>query len=210
MTLSPLSSPDPIPTRYSLLSRLHDWDDQESWRQFFDTYWRLIYHIARQAGLSEAEAQDVVQETVMCVAKDIAKFRRRPELGSFKGWLRNIIRWRVADQFRLRGARHQPGIETETVETTTTPAELPQSDSPWEAIWEQEWHQNLLTAAMSQVKAEIKAEHFQVFDLWVLQGVPLAEVTKRLGVNLAQAYLIKHRVSKLIKKRVAGLEKKFA
>jgi hypothetical protein len=27
-----------IPTRYSLLSRLQDWDDQESWKDFFDTY----------------------------------------------------------------------------------------------------------------------------------------------------------------------------
>jgi hypothetical protein len=31
-----------IPTRYSLLSRLQNWDDQDSWKDFFDTYWRLI------------------------------------------------------------------------------------------------------------------------------------------------------------------------
>jgi len=32
-----------IPTRQSLLGRLKDWEDQASWREFFDTYWRLIY-----------------------------------------------------------------------------------------------------------------------------------------------------------------------
>ncbi len=30
---------DLIPTRWTLLSRLRDWDDQASWRQFFDTYY---------------------------------------------------------------------------------------------------------------------------------------------------------------------------
>src|SRR2546423_9575172 len=60
---------NPVPTRYTLLSRLHDWDDAESWREFFETYWRLIYSIAMKSGLNEAEAEDVVQETVICVAK---------------------------------------------------------------------------------------------------------------------------------------------
>src|SRR5688572_618544 len=32
-----------IPTRQSLLSRLRDWDDRESWNDFFETYWKLIY-----------------------------------------------------------------------------------------------------------------------------------------------------------------------
>ena len=87
-----------IPTRYSLLSRLQNWDDQDSWKVFFDTYWRLIYSVALKSGLTESEAQDVVQETIISVAKNIQKFKRDRGLGSFKGWLRNITRWRIADQ----------------------------------------------------------------------------------------------------------------
>src|ERR1035441_10986227 len=56
---------DPIPTRYTLLSRLEDRGDQDSWKDFFDTYWRLIYSVAVKSGLTEAEAQDVVQETII-------------------------------------------------------------------------------------------------------------------------------------------------
>jgi RNA polymerase sigma-70 factor (ECF subfamily) len=58
-----------IPTRQSLLARLKDWGDQESWREFFDTYWRLIHATARRAGLTEIEAQEVVQEVMIAVAK---------------------------------------------------------------------------------------------------------------------------------------------
>ena len=60
---------DFIPTRRSLLTRLKNWDDQESWRVFFDTYWKLIYGVAIEAGLTDTEAQEVVQETVITVAK---------------------------------------------------------------------------------------------------------------------------------------------
>ena len=63
-----------IPTRRSLLSRLKSWDDQASWREFFTTYGRLIYCIAIKAGLTDAEAQDVVQETIIIVARKIAAF----------------------------------------------------------------------------------------------------------------------------------------
>jgi len=78
---------DPIPMRYTLLSRLEDRGDQDSWKDFFDTYWRLIYSVAVKSGLTEAEAQDVVQETIISVARDIHKFERDRALGSFKGWL---------------------------------------------------------------------------------------------------------------------------
>src|SRR5579864_7319947 len=97
-----ISTEEFIPTRYTLLSRLQNWDDWESWKDFFDTYWRLIYSVAIKSGLTETEAQDVVQETLISVAKDIQKFRRDRQLGSFKGWLRNLTRWRVADQLRKR------------------------------------------------------------------------------------------------------------
>src|SRR6266404_6988744 len=76
-----------IPTRQSLLSRLRDWNDQESWKVFFDTYWKLIYNAARRAGLSEAEAQDVVQDTVISVSKSMPNFKYHEDQGSFKSWL---------------------------------------------------------------------------------------------------------------------------
>jgi len=45
-----------IPTRQSLLSRLKRWDDQESWRDFFDTYWKFFNSVAVKSGLSDDDA----------------------------------------------------------------------------------------------------------------------------------------------------------
>src|SRR5436309_13260515 len=91
-----------IATRRSLIERLADWGDQRRWQEFFDTYWKLIYSVARQSGLTDSEAQEVVQETIITVAKNIDKLRYDPAVGSFKGWLLQITRWRIADQFRKR------------------------------------------------------------------------------------------------------------
>jgi len=91
---------DLIPTRQSLLSRLRDLDDQESCSDFFHSYWRLIYEVALKAGLSDAEAHEVVQETVIPVAKQMSGFRYDPARVKFKGWLLHITRHRIADQVR--------------------------------------------------------------------------------------------------------------
>src|ERR1051325_10782463 len=88
-----------IPTRQSLLERLRSWDDQQAWQEFFDTYWQLIFRGAISTGLSASEAEEVVQETVMSVAKHMPKFRYVPAVagGSFKTWLLNLTRWRITD-----------------------------------------------------------------------------------------------------------------
>ena len=195
-----------IPTRYSLLSRLQNWDDQDSWKDFFDTYWRLIYAVALKSGLTEAEAQDVVQETIISVAKDIHKFKRDRRLGSFKAWLRNLTRWRIKDQLKRR-ARLKPAGTTADEESFVTPDldDIP-DPSDTESIWEQEWKANLLAAAMERVKHRVKEEHYQIFELYVVRQWPVIRVAQTLGINLGQVYLAKHRIAALIKKEVRALE----
>src|SRR5213593_3938806 len=91
-----------IPTRHSLLRQIKNWADQASWEEFFKIYWKLIHGVAVKAGLTDAEAQDVVQETIMNAAKNIEGFEIGSERGSFKAWLLNNTRWRIAEQFRKR------------------------------------------------------------------------------------------------------------
>jgi RNA polymerase sigma factor (sigma-70 family) len=207
--LPPLAK-DPLPTRYSLLSRLQNWDDSESWKDFFDTYWRLIYSVAIKSGLTETEAQDVVQETIISVAKDIQKFKRDRGLGSFKGWLRNLTRWRIADQLRKRTAGGWQGTTADDHETGTLGmVEIADpTGSGLETVWDDEWQANLLEAAMERVKHRVKEEHYQMFDLYVVKGWPVNRVAELLGVSVARVYLAKHRVSTMIKKEIRLLEKK--
>src|SRR5580765_1409136 len=93
---------DSMMTRASLLGRLKDWDDQESWREFFELYWQLIFRAAIKSGLTEAEAQDAVQDTLVAVVKNIKQFNPDRERCSFKGWLMMLTRQRIIWQLRKR------------------------------------------------------------------------------------------------------------
>jgi len=198
-----------IPTRRSLLSRLRNWNDQASWRDFFDTYWRLIYGVAARAGLSDAEAQDVVQETILSVARKMPGFHYDPSLGSFKNWLLVVARRRIADHLRKRerdparaGRQGQDSSATAVMEKVPDPA-----GCQLEAVWDEEWQKNLLAAALARVKLQVDAKHFQLYDCYVLKQWPVRDVARTFGVNAGQVYLIKHRLSALIKEEINKLEK---
>lgn len=197
-----------IPTRSSLLERLRSWDDHKSWFRFFETYWKLIYGVARKASLSDAEAQDVVQETIITVSKKIKGFRYDRGRGSFKAWLLNIARWRIADQFRKRQPESRPLLDPEDKERrTSTIDRLPDQAEALQTIWDEEWRKNLIDAAISRVKKNVAPSQYQIFDCYVMKGWTPKQVSKELGVNRSSVYLAKYRINMLIKKEILKVEK---
>ena len=191
---------NPLSTRYSLLSRMQNWEDQESWKDFFETYWRLIYSVATKAGLTDAEAQDVVQETVISVAKSIHNFKRDPKLGSFRGWLRHITQRRITDQLRKRTPAERESNRTPLVDIQDT------SGAGLEPIWDREWQSNIFQAAVQRLKTRVKEEHYQIFHLHVLKQLSVPAVADKLGISVRQVYLVKHRVTSMLKKEIRRLD----
>jgi len=198
-----------IPTRATLLERLKNWQDQSSWQDFFDTYWKLIYGVARKAGLIEAEAQDVVQETMMAVDRHMPNFKYDPAIGSFKAWLLNMTRWRIVDQLRKRPPS-QPHYAS-AGGATTCPATIDKVVDPAsldiDKVWDAEWERALLEAAFVRVKAHLDPQKYQIFDFYVNKGWAAEKVAAAFEVSVDQVYLAKHRVTEMIKEEVGRLEK---
>ncbi len=197
---------DSLPTRSSLLSRLRNVEDDASWRAFFEAYWRLIYNVARKTGLSDDEAQEVVQDTVIAVARKMPEFRYDPAKGSFKQWLLLITRRRIQDRLR-RLYRSLPVTraqgDTEFIQNMPEPGAAP--DAQIDAAWESEWEENLFQAALARVRQRANPKQYQVFDYCVLQNMSAPDVARMLGLNAAQVYLAKHRISHAVKRAVAEL-----
>jgi len=193
-----------IATRASLLERLRDVEDDASWQRFFDTYWRLIHGVALKAGLTEAEAQDVVQETVISVAKHLPGFRYDPKVCSFKTWMLRLTRWRIIDQLRKRLLSEQ-SINVSSDDDGTANAALDQltgGKAPeLERIWNEEWDRAVLAAAIERMKQQVGPEQFQIFDLYVLRDMPVIEVARLLGTSIPKVYLTKHRETALSGRR---------
>jgi RNA polymerase sigma factor (sigma-70 family) len=202
MIRDPLPGRSPPPTRSSLLVRLKNWGDEESWHEFYQIYEKMIYETALRAGLRNVEAQEVVQETLLSVAKKIAGFDYDPQVGSFKGWLLQITRRRIVDQLRKRKPETSPVAANGSsgLEQVSDPV------SRLEALWNEEWHQALLDMARAVVKRKVGLKQYRMFDLYVLQQMPLKKVTGTLGVNAAQVYMAKYRITKLLKKEIPNFE----
>jgi RNA polymerase sigma-70 factor (ECF subfamily) len=206
--MEPFGDDELIPTRTTLIQRLKNWEDQSSWQDFFDTYWKLIYGVARKGGLTATEAQDVVQETMISVARQMPTFKYDRAIGSFKAWLLNTTRWRIIDQLRKRGpaaARHLAEDEV-TPRTPTTEELVDPTSRKLDDLWNAEWEKNLLDAAIAKVKRRLDPQRYQIFDFYVNKEWPPEKVAKAFGISVDQVYLAKHRVTEMIKAEVKRLE----
>ncbi len=200
---------DLLPTRRTLLSRLKNWEDSASWQTFFDTYWGLIYQVALKAGLNETEAEEVVQETVISVAKAMKDFHYDPARGSFKGWLLQLTGWRITNQFHKRRRFAEsiihPSEAKSDLEAGNLPSNLPAIPAELERLWDAEWEANLYSAALERVRHQVNPKHFQIFDLCVTQTKSIKDVAQFLGVSSMEVYLSRHRVARLVQRECKRL-----
>ena len=197
-------------TRKSLIERLNNWEDQRTWNEFYQTYWRLVYSVATKSGLTREEAFDVVQETIIAIARQVQKGQYDPRAGSFKAWLLQMTRWRILDVFRAR--KRQPSLsnqgnsESEDSQNLAMERLTSEKDNLLEGIWDREWRDNISAAALERVKAKVSPRQFQIFDCYVMKGWGVKKTAEALGINAAQVYLAKHRVGSLVRKEIQGLE----
>lgn len=194
------------PTRHTLLRRIRNWTDQQSWEDFFNAYSKLIYEFARKAGLNEAEAQDVVQETITTVAKQIHEFQADGARGSFKAWLMQLARWRVADQMRKRldaitvTGHPDDGTQTSVLHRIPDPASV-----DLEALWNENWRKNIAEQALAKLKNQVDPAQYQMFHLHVIKEWRGRVVAEKLGVKTAQVYFASYKISRLLKREIKRL-----
>jgi RNA polymerase sigma-70 factor (ECF subfamily) len=209
-----------LETRPSLLKRLKSGDDPQSWLEFYKVYGGLIRHFAGKAGLTADEAEEVVQETAIGVARRLPEFTYDPKVCRFKTWLLNLVRWRIQDQIRKRARISGVGSSTpamagetrarssdDTASTATIDRIADPNAPEFGAEWDAAWGKNLFEQALERVRTGIDERKFQIFDFCVIKGWPPKDVARTLGISVARVYLTKHRVSVLLKEELRKLEK---
>ncbi len=207
MTAMATDEPSSLKTRPSLLNRLKSGDD-ESWQDFYRIYGKLVRDFAIQAGLTKTEADEVVQETAIAMARHLPEYRYDPKVCRFKTWLLNQTSWRIKDQFKKRKKETAQNHSSDRGnEETATINRVPDATAAdLDAVFESQWRKNLFDVAVDRVKTRFSLKQFQIFDLLVLQEWPAATVAQSLGVSLANVYVTRHRISSAIKKETKRLE----
>ncbi len=198
-----------IPTNPSLLNRIKNIEDSASWREFFSIYRNLIYGVAKKSGMTDEEAEDVVQETMLAAAKHIKNFQYDSSR-SFKAWLLAITKTKVADQFRARPpvqiSQPRPTSQanrTKTVERIPNP-----TGYDIDARWEEEWRLNLRDAALAELRHTVNAKQFQLFEAHVIKGWPVEKVMGAFGVTADVVYQNKKRMTPKFQEKVSRLQER--
>ncbi len=183
-------------THGSLLLRVRDPRDEEGWRTFYDIYAPLILRYAQARGLRPADAEEVLQECMTALARNMRNFEYTPEKGKFKGWLRSMVHHQVVNLHRKRRDR-QVGEEQLAI--------LPDTDPSVSAVWDTTWRMQRLSYCLEQVRSEVAPKTYEAFSRYVLDEWTVARVTEELGVSANDIYLAKSRITRRLKDKMLEL-----
>jgi RNA polymerase sigma-70 factor (ECF subfamily) len=194
-----MASPE---TSKSLLDRARDLGDAASWRRLTDLYTPLIQRWVRPYVAQAADADDVIQEVLVAVARDLPGFRHNQAPGAFRAWLRGIAVNRLREYWRSRHGRPQtPGGH----DITETLRELEDPYSPLSRAWDLEHDRHVAHSLLQSIRLEFQPATWQAFEEVVREGRPAGEVAAELGLSVNAVLIAKSRVLKRLRLKARGL-----
>ena len=193
-----MSEEQTLATRASLLANLKDLEDQCKWQQFYDKYRGFLEGIARRHQLSDTDREEVIQETVIAVARQVGSFNYDKGRGNFRSWLATIVRRKVVDAVRKM---------TKAAESTfTTQVGSENNECPgFDEVWEEEWELHALDRAKKETLKRVSNKQFQVYDWYVLRGHSKSDVCDKFRIKGNQVDIAKHRVGKVLEEEISKL-----
>src|SRR5262245_24682673 len=96
-------------TPVSLLDRLRGSPDWSNWARFVRLCPPLIRYALRRQAVPVTDADDLVQEVLQVVVRELPQFRHNQQKGAFRAWLRTVTVHRLRNFWRSRQAQPQGG-----------------------------------------------------------------------------------------------------
>jgi RNA polymerase sigma factor (sigma-70 family) len=188
-------------TSVSLLERLAGAPTDDDWRRLLDLYQPLLRAWLARAGVPAADADDLVQEILLVVFREVGGFERRGQ-GAFRAWLRTILIHRVRNYFRA--SQNRPAA-TGGSDFLRSLDELESPDSVLSRLWDREHDEHVAESLLRRVQPDFAPATWQAFRRHVLEGEPPARVAQELGLSLNSVLQAKSRVLKRMRQELAGL-----
>jgi RNA polymerase sigma-70 factor (ECF subfamily) len=176
----------------SLLDRLRSPADTAAWLRFVRLYTPFLYHWARQRGLQESDAADLVQEVFAQLLKVLPEFRYDPKR-SFRAWLAVV----VANKWRELNRKRRP---------QTVPVDhLAAKPGPPDDFDDREYRAHIAGRALQLIQGEFSAPVWQAFWAVVVEGRPAQQVAAEFGLSANAVYLARGRVLRRLREELKGL-----
>jgi RNA polymerase sigma factor (sigma-70 family) len=202
---------DTLPTRVSLLERMKNLEDESSWAEFLLRYEEKVLSIARSRGLTEHDAEDVAQEVFKRLAATIGNYKPAQRPGSFRSWLFQLTRWRAADQIKERSPFQKAfsrydSMDDGNLDRTPTVERIPAPPEA-ERAFEAESRRHFIDSLLKRVERTVSPKQLQIFQMLVLDEVPVTKVAELYGMTPTAIYVIKHRTMAKLRDEIALMQR---
>ena len=188
-------------TRQSLLLRAQS-GETDAWKDLTDLYRPLILGWLNRQGVPARDLDDLSQEVLLSVVKQLPSFQHSGQRGAFRTWLRTIVCRRTADYWRAQGA------DTQAQGGSGATAALQQLADPVSELnrqWDEEHDRYVVHCLLDRVEEEFEPITLQAFRRLALDGVSGAEAAQELGLSVAAVYVAKSRVLARMRQEAEGL-----
>jgi RNA polymerase sigma-70 factor (ECF subfamily) len=165
-------------------------------------YGPLVYRWARRAGLQHADIVDVVQEVFRAVAGSIDRYDRGQGTG-FRGWLWGITRNKLRDFQRRRAAHPVAAGGTDAMQRLAAAADVAPDDNDDEPDPELS-ERLLLHRALELIRADVESHTWQAFWRLAVEGHPVAEISRDLGMTDKAVRQAKYRMLRRLRRELDG------
>ncbi|HZY90171.1 MAG TPA: RNA polymerase sigma factor [Gemmataceae bacterium] len=187
-------------TPISLLERLRLRADAASWERLVALYTPLIRGWLGRYGLQATDVDDLTQEVMGTLLRELPRFRHDLRRGAFRRWLRTIAVNRLRTFWRGRDRRlalGQPDLDALD--------RLEDPDSALSRLWDEEHDRHVARRLLELIEPEFEPTTWQAFRRLVLDGQPTRDVAQALGVSANAVRIAKSRVLARFRREVEGL-----
>ena len=189
-------------TSASLLDRLRDNPDDQSWQRLVDLYTPLIRGWLRRHGLAQADADDLTQDVLAVVVRELPGFEHGGRAGAFRCWLRTITVNRARNFWRQRRAHPPAGGGSDFLNLLD---QLEDPASGPSRLWDEEHDRHVARRLMALAEPDFEPSTWRAFRRVVLDGVKPAAAAAELGLSVNAVLLAKSRVLRRLRQEMSGL-----
>ena len=189
-------------TSLSLLAQLGDCSEDQAWDRLVRIYGPLLRSWLHKYDLQPNDADDLVQEVLLAVSKDVQSFDHNGRPGAFRAWVKSILVNRLRNYWRTRDRRPNASGGSSVDDR------LNQLDDPASAmtlLWNREHDQHVLRELLSIVRPQFAEDTWKAFTRVALEGAKANVVAEELGLSLNAVFIAKSRVLSRLRQEADGL-----
>lgn len=187
-------------TPVSLLERLRQPDGAGAWQQLVVIYQPWLRGWLCTHGLQTADVDDLVQDVLTVVLRELPQFRHNGRTGAFRTWLRGILLNRLRD-FR----RQRPPADALDRDASLRLDHLADDRSELTRQWDREHDRNVVSRLLQLIAADFEPRTWQAFRAVVMEARPAAEVAAELGMSVGAIWSAKSHVLKRLRQEAKDL-----